>query len=69
LAWIEDVDSAKGMQDEEVLIAGKHEVRLSGDGESQELVIFGIAARGCGCNAINEGCLPAQVMEKTEAGL
>ena len=46
LAWGEDVDAAKRVEGEEVLIAGEYEVGVTGDGEGEEFVVFGIAAGG-----------------------
>ncbi len=54
LARVEDVDSAKWMEYEQVLVAGEDEVGVASESEGEELVVLGVAAGGDGGYAFDE---------------
>jgi hypothetical protein len=64
LAWSEDVDAAKWVQGEQVLVASEDEVGVAGDGECKELVVPRVAAGGDGGDAFDEGSGEAQALVK-----
>jgi len=64
LARVEDVDSAKWMEHEQVLVAGEDEVGVAGESEGEELVVLGVAAGGDGGYALDELRCESQVVEE-----